>query len=168
MTRTAADAMRAAAAELRSCPEGHDPAVPGGTIPFAIAETIAEWLVVCSRYAAKWHEQAPVSPFQAAGLDVALAILGEQSEITIRFGGGPTVRLRSWSLVTSDAELRVTGTVSHNDWFCVGPRVPIAELHIPGLQALTELTADATTLSRDDEFVHLQLICTAGEGSDDA
>jgi hypothetical protein len=76
MTQTAAHVMRAAVAELRSCPQGDDPAVPGGAIPSAIADPLAEWLTICARYADKWGHHAPVSPFQEGGLAVARALLG--------------------------------------------------------------------------------------------
>jgi hypothetical protein len=45
-----------------------------------LADPVAEWLEVCAQYAEKWHADAPVSPFQVAGLRVARVVNGTLEE----------------------------------------------------------------------------------------
>ncbi|MDX3035207.1 hypothetical protein [Streptomyces scabiei] len=76
---TPAAVLRQAVAELRSAPEGHDVAVPGGAIPAGIAEPLAQWLETAVMYAERWPPDAQTnSPFRLGALAVARAILGTQ------------------------------------------------------------------------------------------
>jgi hypothetical protein len=66
----AADEMRTAAQTLRDL-------APTLEAPWGrLADPVAEWLEVCAQYAEKWYDDAPVSPFQVAGLRVARTVNG--------------------------------------------------------------------------------------------
>lgn len=76
---TPADELAAAVAHLRSCPKGHDPAVPGGAIPTDIAEPLADWLEIAKEYADRWPpDHQTNSPFRQGALATARAINGAQ------------------------------------------------------------------------------------------
>lgn len=85
---TPADELAAAVAQLRSCPTGHDPAVPGGAIPTGIAEPLADWLEIAKEYADRWPPDAQTnSPFRTGALAVARAINADQADPP-EFAGG--------------------------------------------------------------------------------